>query len=260
MNPETVAVPDPRDLAAWQPGPLRPLLETGDLHLWLFLHDGAGGPDDEALLDAGERERRDQYYNDGVRRRFVAGRAALRRVLARYLDISPPEVRFVVGDHGKPRLADGSSPVRFSVAHTSDRTVVAVASGFQVGLDVELNRPISDPVMIARRHFDVGEVTDLQRRTDDRGLAFLMIWTAKEAVLKGTGRGVGGGLRFPLVELPDPLAPARFAARVPAPLGKDAWDVRWVSIANWICAVAAEREPSRVVGWTLDVQMPADGR
>lgn len=254
MNLEAVTVPDPQGDPTWEAGPPRPGLDQGDLHLWLFLHDTAGGPDDEALLDAPERARRDQFYNDGVRRRFIAGRAGLRRVLARYLDRAPGEVRFTAGDHGKPELADAGTTLRFNVAHTSDRTVVAIASDLEVGVDVEMNRSISDPIMIARRHFDPGEISALEHRSGDRALAFLMIWTAKEAVLKGTGRGVGGGLRFPLIELPDPLAPTRLSARLPAPLGRDSWDVRWVSIGSWVCAVATDRPANRLFGWTLQAE------
>lgn len=126
-----------------------------------------------------------------VQRRFVAGRAALRTILGRYLALPPHHIQFVVGVHGKPRLS--TSPLHFSVAHAGPGWLLALTDGGPLGVDVaELTLAPPEPDMV--RH----GLTAWQARrvlalpAAHQMPAFCRYWTANEARLKADGRGLGG--------------------------------------------------------------------
>jgi 4'-phosphopantetheinyl transferase len=122
--------------------------------------------------------------------RFVAGRAALRALLGRYLQIDPAAIRFAAGPNGKPRL-DPPSPVQFNVSHSAGLALIAVAAEADVGVDIEQLRPRSDLPGLARRVF-----TERERDAIDGELSFYRHWVAKEAFVKATGRGVSSVRSF----------------------------------------------------------------
>ncbi|MDX2375964.1 hypothetical protein M4I32_04030 [Microbacterium sp. LRZ72] len=83
------------------------------------------------------------------------------------------------GDHGAPRLV--GAPVRCSISHAGDVTVVAVAPSGRcgaIGIDAELSTPgVRDPAGLARALGTTGSA-DLAR------------WTRVEAALKARGSGL----------------------------------------------------------------------
>lgn len=78
-------------------------------------------------------------------------------------------------------------------SHSGDRLLVALAHRAQVGVDLERLHQRPRAVEIAQRYFTVGEARWLAAR-EDRDLAFLRLWCAKEAVLKAHGHGLSYGL------------------------------------------------------------------
>lgn len=79
--------------------------------------------------------------------------------------------------------------VGFSLAHTGDLCVVAVARG-RVGVDVERKgREVGDVERMAGRWFSERE----REWVGGDGERFLRTWTRKEAFVKATGSGVGRG-------------------------------------------------------------------
>jgi 4'-phosphopantetheinyl transferase len=109
-------------------------------------------------------------------RRWAASRWALRAALAGYLGVDPVAVALRAGRRGKPALA-GDSPLRFSLSHSGALALIAVASGREVGVDVE--------------------------RIGLRPAAFYDEWTSREAAAKC----FGGGLGEPLPPRPLRVAP-----------------------------------------------------
>src|SRR4051794_2793546 len=59
----------------------------------------------ERFLSIVERRRADRFQFDRDRIRFIVRRAALRLLLAQYLDGEPGSLTFTDGPHGKPSLA-----------------------------------------------------------------------------------------------------------------------------------------------------------
>src|SRR5262245_49150271 len=110
-------------------------------HLWWFhlipTSDGL------AILTSDERERAMRFRSSVHRSRWIAARSGLRIILSRYIGVAPSDVSFCCDALGKPRLVtESQSLIHFSVAHSSDRGAVAVASR-PVGVDLECRRSVS---------------------------------------------------------------------------------------------------------------------
>ncbi len=87
-------------------------------------------------------------------------------------------------------LLDGQD-LGISLAHSAPFSVCAVAEGCRVGVDIErTDRCIARAEDIAARYFSDGERA-LLAAASDRELAFLRVWTRKEAL----GKALGTGLR-----------------------------------------------------------------
>ncbi len=222
----TAAAPAPDEVRVWRVDvPLDP---------------AALGPLAAALTDA-ERAWAARLREGGPRARFVAARAALRRLLAVRLGCGAAEVPLVTAAGGKPELADGAgAALRFSVSHAGALALVAIAAR-RVGVDVEGPRAIRDPVALAARFFSASERALVEHAPEaERGRRFLELWTAKEAILKATGAGLSG---LPDVEVSLPPDGAAFGiAR-----GRERWAVATLRpAADHVAAVAAERLPPRL--------------
>jgi 4'-phosphopantetheinyl transferase len=125
-----------------------------------------------------------------------AGREPLLALLARYLAVTPAEVRLVEGEHGRPALdAIHGNAFDFNWSHSGEQAVVGLARGISPGIDLERRRARANALEIARRFFTAGEADWLGTLdADERPAAFLELWTAREAVLKALGRGLAFGL------------------------------------------------------------------
>ena len=94
---------------------------------------------------------------------------------------------------GRPRLAAGAGDIGWS--HAGGRLLLAHASSGTVGVDVEREDRRVDAVRVARRYFASDEIAVLDALdAAARGVAFLRLWCAKEAVLKAHGLGIAFGL------------------------------------------------------------------
>jgi 4'-phosphopantetheinyl transferase len=151
-------------------------------------------------LDAKEQARANRFARPRDRDRYLAWHGVLRGVMARYLQVDPAMVRYELGRNGKPRLAAESEPsdICFNLTHSGSLALIAVAQGREVGIDVEILRPMPDAVQIARRYFSADELVALSSLPPEEQVAtFFNIWTRKEAFVKATGQG----LAYPLSQL-----------------------------------------------------------
>src|SRR5260221_78318 len=108
-----------------------------------------------AWLSTGETERAARFATTALREKYIAGRASLRWLLARVLNISPDAVPLRRGLHGRPEL-DGTTPAPdFNVSHTDGGAVIAIADGLaapmRVGVDVERDDPRVRADRLARK-------------------------------------------------------------------------------------------------------------
>lgn len=157
----------------------------------------------EALLSSEERARAARYRFEEPRRQFVVCRGTLREILAAELSLAPEAVTFTVNAHGKPALA-GDSDLRFNVAHSAQLALIAVARGREVGIDVELVRPMERLAALVEEHFSPAEQAEFATLpAAQRPRAFLTGWVRKEAYMKARGLG----FTLPLAAFDVTLAP-----------------------------------------------------
>jgi 4'-phosphopantetheinyl transferase len=208
--------------------------------------------DDEAATQEGEyltedeKRRARQFRFPRDRKRFIVSRARLRQLLASRLDASPASIELQYGCRGKPELAGqfAASKLKFNVSHSEDLAVYAFTSGGEVGVDVELIRPLPDADDIATRFFSRAEnAAYLALHPRDRPLGFFNCWTRKEAFIKA----IGDGLYYPLDAFDVTLAPGAPAQilRVGSTPGRlCGWELASFSpAAGFVAAVVAQGVP-----------------
>jgi 4'-phosphopantetheinyl transferase len=141
-------------------------------------------------LSQEEMARGARFANSDLQRRFLNGRALLRRILASYLDLEPAVLQFRTGRFGKPALA-GQRGWSFNVSHSREWFVCAVSTHRRLGVDIEARRELNDAPAIAARFFSPNEVLSLGDLSGADGqTAFFSCWTRKEALIKATGWGL----------------------------------------------------------------------
>lgn len=149
-------------------------------------------PERTAWLSDEERVRGDRFLRTEDRARFVESHAALRLILAGYVNRRPQDLSFVQEADGKPVLASHHrAGLHFNLSHSGSFALVAVSTETPIGVDVEAIRPVGDPLAIARAHFHPREITALvQMPRSLQASAFFRLWTRKEAVVKALGTGL----------------------------------------------------------------------
>jgi 4'-phosphopantetheinyl transferase len=196
-----------------------------------------------SVLSNDEIERVDRYRFDADRRRFAVCRTALRTILASYLRVAAHEIGLVTTASGKPHLhSRHESDLRFSVSHSGDLALIALANGREVGVDVEQIRAMPGMDGVIRRYFAAHEVRVLESLPDDeRRRAFFRIWTLKEAYLKGCGDGLTRRLDAIDVMAHADDQPALFQVR-DRPGDEARWILRGIGASEaYAAALAVER-------------------
>jgi 4'-phosphopantetheinyl transferase len=198
---------------SWLDGPERPLLKSGEVHVWraCLNLDPRALLQLRELLSTDERLRADRFHFQRDREHFIAARGGLRDVLSRYIGSAPQSLRFSYGEYGKPYLSReaGGEPPRFNVSHSHGVALYAVASGREVGIDLEYVREEFACLEIAERFFSPREVAALSTLLpEERAPAFFDCWARKEAYIKARGEG----LSHPLHHFTVSLSPGQPAA------------------------------------------------
>jgi len=173
-------------------------------------------------LSAEERARVARFGKPILARRYTIGRAALRFVLAARLDVAPHAVPIERDPRGRPRLPDAPS-LDFNVTHTGDAAMFGLveAGGVRIGVDLERASRDVNATGLARRVCTSREREALATLDEHaRRLAFLRLWTCKEAMSKATGDALAAPFRhldvarepdLALVAGPPPYVPRAWA-------------------------------------------------
>ncbi len=174
----------------WAPAATHPRLGEGEAHAWRLALPPVAP--DLSLLSAEERARAGRFRFEEDRSRYAATRAALRRLLGRYLGADPGGLAFAAGPHGKPHLAGAPGErLRFNVSHSGGLALLAFALDREIGVDVEAHAGRASveellPAVCTPREQAALRAMDPAGRRE----AFLGLWTGKEAVLKALGSGL----------------------------------------------------------------------
>lgn len=155
---------------------------------------------EDRSLSEEERQRAERLSSPLHRRRFVAGRVLLRRLLGLILGLSPRQVVLDRNAFGKPVLSGhrpdprGSRGLHFNVSHCEHVWVAAVTRLGEVGVDVEIVRPEVDVDALAADHLSPAQVSALRTLSADRKVReFYRFWTLNEAVVKADGTCIALG-------------------------------------------------------------------
>jgi 4'-phosphopantetheinyl transferase len=207
----------------------------------------------ERNLSADEKERASRFRFARDRDRFAGARGLLREILAPYLDVSPGQLRFGYGAHGKPFLAgEEHSDLRFNVSHSFDAMLLAIARLREVGVDVE---GVSNNIGLTIDEIGDTVLSEPEKQAvarsdgEDKRTNFLRFWTLKEALIKADGRGVS----LPLERI-DVSAPEGRVAVVNEATGEwrrcPRWTLRTLTpFPGYVAALAAEGQDWRLALW-----------
>lgn len=180
-------------------------LQQGEVHVWTTDLSPHASLAARAFLPDHERMRAERFLLPHVQAQYVGSRMLLRRALSAYAGGQPVHWLFGAEPAGRPvalNLPAEGHLLRFSLSHSADLAVCALAWGGELGIDVETAAPegAEDDCEDA---FTQRERANLQRdRQCSRPSRFLEYWTIKEAFLKAHGSGLAGGMNRVEVTLP----------------------------------------------------------
>lgn len=96
---------------------------------------------------------------------------------------------------GRPALLPPWRELGISLSHRDDVLLCGFSPVHDTGADIERIDPDLDIRMLARDHFSDGECKALAQLSNEHArILFFRLWSAKEAILKATGRGIHDGL------------------------------------------------------------------
>ena len=176
--------------ARWLPGPDRPELVDGELAVWRIDLVGTLA-DAEPVLSPSERQRASRFLLGRDALQFALSRAALRRILGRYVGQPPAELAFRAGRGGKPYLEGTTGrSIRYNLTHSHEMALCAVGMA-EVGVDIEWIRPAPMAAGIAAGIVTPdGPIFPGEIPSPELDWVFFTTWTRTEASLKAIGEGL----------------------------------------------------------------------
>ena len=182
------------------PAPSSARLGPGEVQLWCARLNPPG-PRERALLSTEEWIRAERFHFVRDTDRFVAGRALLRNLLARELEIDPRQLRLRAGKHGKPELDHPETLLRFNLSHSGDLMLVALSHAREIGVDLEAMRDDVPFEMLSDHYFEPEDAWSIRTlRAREKAAKFYEVWTRTEARLKASGAGFSRGFHVPSPE------------------------------------------------------------
>ena len=197
------------------------------------------------LLSADEQTRASRYRFDRPAHTFIVARGVLRLILSRYLGTDPQQLQFRCNPHGKPELADPrQSWLRFSVAHSGDWAVYALACGRSVGIDLEAaHRTVDMDLVVAQCFSPTEQLAFTRLPPGQQPEGFFRAWTRKEAYVKARGTGFNLPPNLFSVSLAPDTRPELLNAEGDA-AGAEMWSILDVEVAPGYKAALAVPGPA----------------
>lgn len=166
----------------------------------IYLNDDIEHFDWEAALPLLSDQRREQclkFRHELGRKTCAAAYLLLCEGLRNEYGIEQPPV-FEYGEHGKPVIV-GHPEICFNMSHCKE-AAICVLSDKPVGVDIESIRNYNES--LARYTMSDAEMAQIEQ-AERRDVAFVKLWTLKEAVLKRSGEGIRNDMKHVLDGLKD---------------------------------------------------------
>jgi 4'-phosphopantetheinyl transferase len=153
----------------------------------IYLNDDIASFDVEAALPLLSEQRREQtlkFRYELGRKTCAAAYLLLCEGLQKEYGIMERPL-FEYGEHGKPFIV-GHPDIHFNISHCRE-AVLCVVSDRPVGVDIESIREYRDSLV----HYTMNDAETARIEQAERPeVAFIRLWTMKEAKLKLSGRGI----------------------------------------------------------------------
>lgn len=178
--------------SGWTSPPTGVFPARDEVHVWLANLDlpPASTRYLAGYLNRDERVRAARLKRATDRDRWIANRAALRLLIARYLETDPILIEFSYGTYGKPFLSFPAYSLQFNTSQSAGLALYAFTREHDVGVDLEQVQQGFDGMKLAQRLFAPAEIAMLRALPARyRQRVFLHCWTMKEAYLKARGLG-----------------------------------------------------------------------
>ncbi len=149
------------------------------------------------ILHNDELARAARFHHPAHQVRYKTTHSVLRMLLASTTKINAENLRFVREHHNKPSLTtDQGGSIAFNLSYTEGKSIVGIADGTAIGIDIEWSRrPIGIDDML-EACFSANEINYITSQQHGMRSRFFTLWTRKEAILKLTGEGIGEHLPF----------------------------------------------------------------
>ena len=146
---------------------------------------------DAALAEISEqrREQAVKFKHELGQRLCVLAYQLLKQGLSEVYGIRE-NPQFEYNEHGKPSIV-GHPEIYFNLSHCKE-AVICVVSDQPVGVDVESVRSFNDSLVHYTMNED--EIREIES-AEDRAVAFIRLWTKKEAALKLEGTGISKDMK-----------------------------------------------------------------
>ena len=146
------------------------------------------------ILSPDEQSRAAGIRREAAAHEFIASRGVTRELLALDCGCAPGDIAIGTDAHGKPRLEHPRPGMAFNLSHSGGFCALATGGVARVGVDIETVRPtvgdLTASVFTPREAIRYAAIAPSEQMR-----AFFRAWVAKEAYLKATGEGLGGGLQ-----------------------------------------------------------------
>ena len=146
---------------------------------------------DAALAEISEqrREQAVKFKHELGQRLCVLAYQLLKQGLSEVYGIRE-NPQFEYNEHGKPSIV-GHPEIYFNLSHCKE-AAICVVSDQPVGVDVESVRSFNDSLVHYTMNED--EIREIES-AEDRAVAFIRLWTKKEAALKLEGTGISKDMK-----------------------------------------------------------------
>ena len=145
----------------------------------------------EALADISDQRREQalKFKHEQGQRLCVLAYQLLKQGLRKEYGITENPV-FEYNEHGKPSIV-GHPEIFFNLSHCKE-AAVCVISDHPVGIDVESIREYK--YSLVHYTMNEAEVAEIEK-AEDPAVAFIRLWTMKEATLKLIGTGISNDIK-----------------------------------------------------------------
>ncbi len=152
------------------------------------------------VMSEGRRQKCDSLKNESDKKLCIAADMILRKVLSEKTGTAPEKLVFGLESKGKPYLENAE--YKFSVSHSGKYVAVAVNKSCDIGIDVEMIRPVRSAVarhILTRKDieyvFNDDKIPDGIINSREVLERFFKVWTYKEAFVKLTGEGITDNIK-----------------------------------------------------------------